>query len=256
MATQADIINKVRRRIADYESPQQYDDNYYISGIESGLQKLSFDFGATYSVVGDVPYDRVFLLTKLVTIEMCYVRASEGAEGDSDTEHATTRFTNIQVPDLSVSDGSDSDTRGPGFWLKLADDLQKEYDGEVGDKAGANQGGYVEVGISRRISLTHGGYRKRTLDEGLDAVTLSSSVAGSDVTLSWSRLFAEDFLYYEIVRATDVDFATEETIGYEADSYETEWIDEGLASGTYYYRVKTVNPNYIKTNSNTEIVTV
>ena len=254
MATQAEIINKVRRRIADYEPTQQYDDNYYIEAIDNSLSKLSFDFGATYTVVGDVPFNREFLLTKLVTIDMCYVRASEGAEGGSEVE--TAQYTTIQVPDLSVSNNSDAESQGPGYWMKLAEDLQKEYDEEVGDKAGQNQGGYVEVGISRRISMTNGAWRKRVLDPGLDAVTLSATVDGSDVILTWSRLYAEDFLYYEIVRATDVDFETEEVLRYEPDIVETEYTDEGLAAGTYYYRVKTVNPNDISTNSNTALVTV
>ncbi|MHA2429222.1 MAG: hypothetical protein ACXADB_14465 [Candidatus Hermodarchaeia archaeon] len=140
--------------------------------------------------------------------------------------------------------------------------LQEEYDDERGEKAAAGQnvGGIVDVGFSRRISLTHGGYAKRTLDPGLDATVVGdpATVDGSDVTLEWTKLQTQGFLYYEIVRSETAvfDSDTETIVHQEADIHIEEYTEEGVSSGTWYYMVRTVNPNYIKTDSNVVSVVV
>lgn len=235
MATEAEVIVQVRRLIADYEPPQTYLDPVYQDAVKFALQKLSFDFGVDYFVVTDVPYQRVFLLVKLVTIQMCYVRASTGAEHDG-TESTAGEITTIAVPDLSVSAGSESsDESGPGFWLKLAKEIQDEYDGEVGDnKAGQNQGGVVEQGYIHRISLTIGGYMKRKLDPGLPAVSVGVVISGNDVFLGWAKIFREDFSSYDIYRSTSPLMVGETRVGMITDNHVTEFTDEDRPSGTWY----------------------
>lgn len=251
MATETQIIDKIRRRVADYTEERRYDNTYYVDAIEFAIDKLNFDFDETYIDVADVPSTRIFLLIKLSTIEMCYIRASEGAEAEG-TEGAETRYTQVSVPDLSVQDTGQGISRGPAYWLDLARRLQDEYDGEVGEnKAGQNVGGIVEVDVVRRISLRNGGYIKRKLDPGLPAVTLATpTVVGNDVTLSWSKLVREDFSYYLVVRSDTATFTTETQIRYESDIHETSWIDESVSAGTWYYKVKSVNPNELETDSN------
>jgi hypothetical protein len=256
VATEQQIIDKVRRRVADYTEDRKYDDVWYQDAIEHGIQKLNFDFDETYATVPDVPSNRTFLLVKLATIEMCWMRGSEGAVGDSDIENVDTQFTSVAVPDLSVTDNNAESSRGPSYWMKLADKLQAEYDEEVGSKAGQNTGGLVEVGITRKISLTHGGFIKRKLDPGLPAVTITATVDGSDVLIEWSLLQREDFLHYEVVRDSDPTFKTEVVIKQEQDIHVTEYTDEDVNAGTWYYRVKTVNPNLLKTDSSSAIAVV
>lgn len=253
MATEKSVIDRVRRLVADYTPPRLYDDEYYQDAIQFALEKLSFDWDASYNSVPDVPVKHTFLLVKLATIQMCYIRASEGAEG-SGMEGDDNRYTDIAVPDLTVSDDGAEDSRGPAYWMKLADKLQAEYDGEIGSPAGQNTGGNIEVGVSRRISLTNGGYRKRVLDPGLDAVTVGDppTVSGSDVTVEWTTLLTEGFLYYEVVRSPTAVFddATEEVVQHEADIHVGEYTEEDVPVGTWYYMVRTVNPNMLKTDSN------
>ena len=261
MATQAQIIDRVRRLVADFTPPQRYENAFFIDSIQFALEKLSFDFDTSYTAVPDVPVKHTFLLVKLATIQMCYIRASEGAEGENE-EGQETRFTSLAVPDLSVTDGGEGESRGPAYWMKLADRLQEEYDGELGDGGAANQnqGGVVEVGFTRRISLTHGGYAKRNLDPGLDATTLGDppSVVGSDVTLEWTKLQTEGFRYYEIVRSPTAVFDddTEEVVHQESDIHVEEYTETAVPSGTWFYTVRTVNPNMLKTDSNIVSVVV
>lgn len=249
MATEAQIIDKVRRRIADFTEERRYDNTYYVDAIEFALDKLNYDFDETYLTVPEVPATRIFLLIKLATIEMCYIRASEGAEGEG-SEGAENRYTQISVPDLSVQDTGAGISRGPAYWLDLARRLQDEYDGEVGSSAGQVTGGTVDVGVVRKVSLRNGGYIKRKLDPGLPAVSLDTpTVSGNDVTLTWTKIQREDFSYYQVVRSTTATFTTEEVLQYETDIHVEEYVDEGVAAGTWYYKVKTVNPNELATDS-------
>lgn len=252
MATDAQVIAQVRRIVSDFTEPQRYGKEFYADAIAFALQKLSFDFGVDYFDIPSVPYSRVFLLVKLAAIQLCYIRAASGAEKE-DGEAVEGTITTIAVPDLSVSEASEaSDESGPAFWMKLARELQDEYDGEVGDnKAGQNQGGTVEQGYTHRISLTTGGYRKRKLDPGLPATAVGVMISGNDVLVSWSKVFREDFSSYDVYRSASVTFSAEQRVALITDNHVTEFVEEGVPSGQWYYRVKTVNPNNIKTNSNT-----
>lgn len=244
------IITSIRTRVADLD--ETFTDEIYVEAISFALSKLSFDFGVSYSVVEDVPEKHKFLLIKLGTIEMCYIRASVEADGDAADDSGSVDISSVSVPDLSVSENVSTTTRGAGYWMELARALQDEYDGEVGDnKAGQNQGGEIEQGYMRRISLTTGGYRKRVLDPGLPAVTVSGVVTGSDVKLTWSKLLHEAFLAYEVFIDDTPTFDDEERLAFITDNHIVEFTDKARATGTWYYRVKTLNPNQLTTNSNT-----
>lgn len=250
------VIRSVRARVADLD--EVFKNDCYVDAIQFSLSKLSFDFGVSYSTVEDVPTNHKFLLIKLTTIEMCYIRASAESDGDADdVGSGSDDITNISVPDLSVSENTASTSKGAAYWMNLAQALQQEYDGEVGDKkAGQNQGGFVEQAYTRRISLTTGGYRKRVLDPGLPAVTVSGVVVGADVKLTWDKLLNELFLAYEIYVDDDPTFPDEERIGFITDNHITEFTDKNPGTGTWYYRVKTLNPNKLTTPSNTYVAVV
>ena len=256
MATQTEIVNRVRRRIADFKESRLFSDDYYYDAIDFALSKLSYDFATTYSLATDVPDARVFLLTKLATIEMCYVRAANFVDSDGDGTTAESIPHSLKVPDLEIEGSGASNDSTADTWISLAQKLQNEYDDEIAHVGGASTAAEIGVGVLKRISLSTGGYRKYALDEGLAAVTVSAVVDVSDVTLTWSILYDETFLAYEVYRDTDATMVTEERIAYLTDNQDNTYEDESLASGTYYYRVKTTNPNGIKTNGNTLTVVI
>ncbi len=98
--------------------------------------------------------------------------------------------------------------------------------------------------------MRHGGYYKRKLDPGLPAVdNVVATVDGTDVTITWDKIAQEDFRYYAIYRGVLADFSDEEIITWESDIHVEEYTDESLSAGTYWYRVKTVNPNDLETPS-------
>lgn len=255
MATFNEIINTVRRRVADYKEDRLYSDEYYSDAVSFALSKLSHDFSADYSTVSDVPTSKVFLLTKLAVIEMCYVRAAEFVDVDSG-EELTPNLHSVQVPDLEVEGENTSPAAGAQAWLNYAKSLQDEYDGELEHSGGSSNAAEIQTANLKRISLTTGGYRKYALDRGLAAVTVSAVVASDKVTLSWSILYDETFLAYEVLRDTSVTMETEERVAYITDNQVSSYVDTVPASGTYYYRIKTVNPNKIKTPGNTLQVVV
>lgn len=246
MATITEIENSVRKRVADFTGTQKYGAEYYADAIDFARKKLNHDLKTSYATVDAVPDAQSFLIVKLATIEMALIRATEGAEGE-DTSSGDGEFSSITVPDLTVESG-DEGTYGPGYWLKLVEKLQSEYDDEIETEPGSQ--GEIEEGVLRRISLTNRGYRKRVLDEGLPATTLGTPVvSGGNVSLSWTIILAEDFLSYEVYRDTDITMVNEEIVRIEPDNHELEYIDTGLTAGTYYYRVKVVNRNDLRTSS-------
>lgn len=257
MATQREIISKVRRRVADYGEDAKYEDEFYADAIDFGLGKLSHDFDVTYTSTEDVPSHRLFLLIKLATIEMCYIRVAGLVDEDGDeTDPGDASFHSIKVPDLEVEGDAASADEAAETWLKLANKLQIEYDAELEHVGGSSNAAEIQTGYLKRISLSSGGYRKYALDEGPSAVTVSAVVTGGDVALSWSTWYDETFGAYEVWRDTDSAMENEERIAYFADNHDVTFTDEGRAAGTYYYRVKTVNLNLLKANSNLLTVTV
>lgn len=257
MATEQQYIDRIRRKVFDFEEPRKYDVEYYQDAIRFALSKLSYDFDEVYATADSVPPEREFLVVKLGAIEMCHVRASGAVteQGGETTEDTIGDLSELEVPDLRV-EAQDSSTSSDiaDVWLKLAADLQKEYDTELGDDGGVTRP--METGYLNAFSYRHGGLANRRLDRGLPAVVLGAAVAGTTVALSWSILYHPEFIRYEIRRSTD-NFVTEDVqIGIISDNHEAVLNDEALAVGIYQYKVLTVNPNEIKVPSNVLEVTV
>lgn len=250
MSIEANVISKVRRRVGDVvpvlPALPTYADEYYQDAIEASLQKYSHDLGVSLMTIASVTPKQEFLLVKLAAIEMCYIRAAEGAGGEA--EGGGSRWTSVAVPDLSVTDANQGTSRGPAFWLELAEKLKSEYESEVELNQTYPE---VEQTYTHRISGVHGGYRVRKVDPGLAAVSVSAAVSGSSVLLEWTKLLDSAFSRYEVWRSGSSLMVGEEFVANVYDNHETEYVVEDLVPGTYYFRVKTVNPNEIKTNSNT-----
>lgn len=251
MATEAQIIEKVRRAVADYKEPVFFEKSFYQDAVEFALSKLNHDFGATYATVPDVPTNKVFLLLKLATIQMAFARAAQIMDSENDPSNTSVGgISQIQVPDLLISGADDSDARSAMTWLDLANRLQAEYDGELEHSGGSSQAAELQLATIHKVSLHHGGFINRKMDPGLAAVSVAATVSGTTVSLEWDTLYANDFMQYEVYRGTASDMSDEERIATIGDNHDTDYEDEELATGTYYYRVKTVNYNELKTNSN------
>jgi hypothetical protein len=251
VATEASLIEKIRRAVADFEEPIEFEKVYYQDALEFALSKLNNDFGLTFATVSAVTANKLFLLEKLATIQMAYARAAKILDRQNDPDTDTDDIASLQVPDLMVTGAAASIAREAKSWFDLAEMLQAGYDGELENAGGTSQTATVQVATIHRISLRHGGYRNRILDPGLDAVTVAATVVGTTVTLEWDTLYASDFWSYEVYRGTQSDMSDEERIYTITDNHDTDYDDEDLVSGTYYYRIKTVNPNELRTNSNT-----
>lgn len=244
MSIEAATITLVRTRVRDAADPYTYEDEVYEGAGEYALQKLSYDFGTTYSSDTSVPSARRFLLAKLMTIELAYIRAADSAEsGDSAT---------VSVPDLSVSGGG---TVGADFWMKLAGDLQAEYDGELstGEGAGEAHEATVEVVTVQRTSRRTG-----TLSNYIAAVDpdapadFTAVVKSSAVWLTWTPGHDQHFAWYELYRSAD-----EDALEYPATSQRVTVLSDikgvwtgGIVApriidspgvGTWYYRMAAVN---------------
>lgn len=235
--------------------PRKFDSSYYESAVNFALSKLSHDYGESYLAASDVTYGREFLLIKLATIEMCYTRAQSAESSDSEDDDDAS-VASVAVPDLAVTQSTDSPEDTADRWLRIAADLQAEYDEELRNDGGSSLVAGVEVQTINRKSMKNGGLASRKLDTGLPAVTVSAIVDGQVVSLTWTKLFSDLFLQYEVYRATTITFADEERIAAIADNHTVEYSDTVSALGTYYYRVYTVNPNGIKTQSNSLTVEV
>ncbi len=247
MAILADVIMAIRRRVHDSDlAPPRplYADVFYEEAIERGLGRLNLDLGTTYTVA-TLPVKYEYLLDKRGTIEMAMVRGAEGASSDV-SDSPDSPLQSIAVPGLSVAQIAASND-GPAFWLKLVDALEEEYAAALSTIPGAAEEA-VEQAIMSRMSLRTGARRPFYIDEALGPVDVAVALAGSTVTLTWSKIVDEFFVYYEVQRDSDPNFTSPTQIKLETDNHVVEHDDEPVA-GTWYYRVVTVNSNNMKSNS-------
>lgn len=249
MADENQIIDRVRRKVFDFEEPRRLGRFYYADAVLFGAQKLGHDFGEPYGIAADIPTTKEFLLVKLATIEICYVLVSKiQSELDGDTD-SDGEVSSITVPDLAVTNQVTTGHEKIQDLLQMAELLQEEYDGELLQSGGSSNAAEATCGNTFRISLRTGGYRKRMLDPGPMPRTLTGIVVGNQVALAWDKWIDETFNRYEILRSEDPGFDSYDTVTHISDNHEVSYMDT-VSAGTYYYRVDTYNGNDIKASSN------
>ena len=239
MATEVEYIMVIRRRVLDAVLDYTYSDAYYQDALSFALHKLNHDWGQSFTNVSEVTEDPYyFLLVKLATIEMCYVRAAETVASGS------APIKEVEVPNLTVIKGINEKS-----WLDTAKRLQKEYDDELNRGVVSTDGAPEQMSMVR-TSLRTGGMKPYVLARHLTAPTIASSVDGSDVTISWSAVYDREFHSYEIWRGTDATLTDGTKVQTVSDNHDEEWTDEGLASDTYYYKMIIVSLSLLETTSN------
>lgn len=278
MALQS-TIDRVRSRVRDNAKPlgaavppgkALFPDTEYNRAVQFALEKLSFDFGEAYTDESLVPFNRMFLLVKLATIEMCYVRAAALETGEDESSGGI--VSSISVPDLSISQDTD-DASGADFWLDLADKLQAEYDNEVGaDKGTAGtQGTLPDViqGVVHRHGLRNNSRAGYNTDVPLPPTTITVETNGSDLIVRWTEILEQHFAWYEIYLALSPDTLEEpeqrQRVHIISDPH-GEFTESGIirpkktlkdnAPGTYQVRMAVVNNNSLRSWSNIVTVTV
>lgn len=252
MATEEQFIDRVRRKVNDFDEPRVYDNNYYQDAIRFALSKLSYDFDESYVTPDSVPPEREFFVVKLATIEMCHVRAGKVLSGEDSPSSSESLgdLTQLEVPDLRIEAQTAANSAEiASSWLKMAKDLQEEYDGELDGDGGTSKP--IETGYMNAHSYRNGGLANRRLDRGLPAVTLGATVSGLNIRLSWSTLYHPEFSKYEVRRSTNGFVSVDSLLATIYDNHEVAHLDVVPSAGTYQYRVLTINPNAIKTPSNT-----
>lgn len=226
----------------------RYPDQQYQDAISFALSKLNYDFAPdTAWTITTLPSTHEFLLIKLATIEMCYIRASEAT--DPDVDETEDKISSVAVPDLSVSSAQRSGDYGPLYWQKLADTLQDEYDGELkAHKIAAPIA--VTVGTMTRSSARRG---RALVDSRMDRGVAPTgpptpTYAAGVLSFTWPPVYDTHFAAY--ILSVRADGGAWEELVEIYDNHEVETsVDKVLAAGDYKARLTVRNDNAIKVHS-------
>lgn len=257
MADVTTLIRRVRARIHDNVSSEAgrplYVDSIYNDSIESGVGRINLDLDSSYSV-STLPVKYEYLLELRATINMCYVRGGEGASGDVE-DFPNVPDSIVSVPQLTVQRQQMS-LEGPKFWLKLAEKLDAEYLNSLSRLADrGDEGAEVQQYVVSRTSLRTGRRMSYTYDTAIPAPDLVASQSVGVVALSWGMVLDEYFRIYELERSINSDFSTTSVVYSSSDNHDTHYYDSP-SSGVWYYRLKVINSNDLKSYSATATVTV
>ncbi|GAF74447.1 unnamed protein product, partial [marine sediment metagenome] len=171
-------------------------------------------------------------------------------------------ITMVTVPGLQIQEGAEN--TGSAFWLDLAERLQAEYDTEIGaDDVPPDVSQLPEVVQSQMFttSLRTGSRRPYALDSALAApANFAATLSGTDVIVSWDPVKDMHFAWYEVYRTLAPTVLNTNTVtlaervklvnnphGVTGPGIpRTQYADEALPAGTYYYAIATVNDNQLR----------
>lgn len=246
MANAADLVLSIRERVRDLETdPHLYGDPTYDRALSRGLRRINFDLGTSYSIP-TLPGNYEYLLELRGTIEMCWIRAAEGASGSGVQDDPDPAVQTVVVPNLTVSKIAKT-KKGPDFWAELAEKLEREYESLLEDLAseGETAHGEIQQAAMYRTSLRTGRRTVYALDRALTAPALGVSVVNGTVLLSWEPVYSTRFACYRVERSSSVDFGTFTETHLITDNHEVSHKDIPNA-GAWYYRLVVENDNGLK----------
>jgi hypothetical protein len=214
-----------------------YNDKAYIQQVERGLWRVNLDLGTSYTLAL-LPEKYKPLVTIRAAISMCYVRGGEGASSDVE-DKPEEPIQNVSVPQLSVSHFARGN-EGPAFWLKLADNLEKEYTDAletIGETEGTASDA-IEQGAMYRQSLRNGARTSYETQVAFDALELTVSLDSGIVSIAWSPIYSKFLDKYQVWRGTSLDMSDGVVIALLTDNHSESYEDEP-GTGTWYYMVST-----------------
>jgi len=241
------LIIKVRRRVDDAGVTPIYADVYYSDALEAALGRLNIDIHTDYTR-SNLPAKYLYPLELLATIDMCYVRGTEGA----DATPAVGAVQTVTVPNLSVTKSTGGEPAGPDYWLELAERLSDDYAAAVAAitdiRESADTG--IQVGTIFRTSLRTGRRTPYVMDTALTATTLAAEVDGTSVALTWTAVYEHHFSRYLIKRAPTDAFVEADTVEVvsEYDNHTVTYTDTP-GVGTWYYKIVVINDNALEAES-------
>ena len=231
----------------------------YRDAAEYALQRLSRDFDVTYTTDDMVPWDRLYLFICLATAYLARIRAANEATSSGSS---TSAMTEIEVPNLRVQESTE-ELHGAEFWDNFADECEAMYDAETGGPP-ADALPEVVVGFTTRQNLRTGGKHHYSLDEDPAAPTnFAAAVSGSDVVLTWDKVTGIYMAGYEIYRAAasaDLDvpliadrlYIIPDVHGWPVGGIiRPRRTDAARPSGTWYYKIASINKNGLRGFSGT-----
>ena len=257
MADMSTMIRRVRARVHDNvgydEGRPLYVDSIYNDSIESGIGRINLDLDSSYSV-SLLPVKYEYLLELRATINMCYVRGGEGASGDVE-DFPNVPDSIVTVPQMTVQ-RQQMALEGPKYWLKLAEKLDAEYLNALARLVDrGDEGAEVQQYVMSRTSLRTGRRMPYMYDTAITAPDFGASQDLGLVSLSWGMVRDEYFRIYEVERSASSDFSTSRVIYTSSDNHDTVYSDQPGA-GVWYYRLKVINSNDLKSYSGVATVTV
>ena len=113
----------------------------------------------------------------------------------------------------------------------------------------------VQQYVMSRTSLRTGRRTPYMYDTAIPAPDFSASQSAGSVSLAWGIVMDEYFRIYEVERSSNADFSTSRVVFTSSDNHDLQYID-APGSGDWYYRLKVINSNDLKSYSGVASVSV
>jgi len=215
-----------------------FEDAVYLQAINDALNVFN---DGEYQIA-TLPAKYEYLIVFLASAFMAQLRSAEELDEFSSVSneegeglHGSSYSTS--GGDLSISEsGLDSPFKS---WLELASEYKERY------FEGAGRGHVVDSQLIIWDRL-HQVFKPRGVVLAPTKMVLSGSVSGSDVTLLWQKISDYDFLKHEIYRSQSSGVTRDnDLIKVVSDPRVIEYVDTGLSSGSYFYKMWTWNTSTV-----------
>jgi len=203
MALQDVIIERIRYKVGDIDTPYTYSDETYVNvGVFPALSRINFDFSQSYTLA-TLPVKFEFLVVLLGAAEMVK-RTVLDMGRDAESGSLAARVV-VRVPDLDYESGAGNFADIMYRMRQIAHQWVGEYE-DIVDRLNAVPDVDYYSGKTRQVFLRSkktGGLRPRTMDSGIDAPLDFVGVVGSGViNFEWPVVLDTEFKAYNIYAST------------------------------------------------------